>query len=355
MPFYYKIKKGDAKHERIASRLLSLKTGIRKEGIPRKNLDDSLLLATWNIREFDSKKHGKRDEECLYYIAEIISSFDLVAVQEIREDLTALKTVMDLLGSYWKYLITDVTLGTRGNMERMAYIYDSRKVAFKGLASEIVIPPIEEGKKTIAPSDQLYRSPYLAAFQSGWFKFCICTVHIVYGESIAASPEREKEIRAIAEILAKLQKENADFGDNMIILGDFNIFKPTDVTFKAITDAGFYVPQKLQKLPANALKNKHYDQIAFISEQQQLTIEEANAGVFDFYKYVYRLNDEAIYAPQIGKAYLQDSKGAAKTDAQKAQYYKDWRTYQMSDHLVMWLELKTDFCEDYLKLRAGGG
>lgn len=352
MPFYYQLKKENETHRRIAGRLLDLKKGIRKDGIPSKNLDDSLLLATWNIREFDSSKYGKRSEECLYYIAEIISSFDLVAVQEIREDLRPLKKVMEHLGSYWKYIITDVTLGARGNMERMAYIYDSRKVAFQSLASEIVIPPIQQGKKTIAPSDQLYRSPYIAAFRSGWFKFCICTVHILYGEDKANNPDREREIKAVADILAKLQKENNDFGNNMIILGDFNIYKPTDVTFKAITDAGFYVPQKLQKLPSNAIKNKHYDQIAFISEEQMATIEEANAGVFDFYKYVYKLEDEALYAPLIGKGYLQDSKGVARTDKSKTQYYKDWRTYEMSDHLVMWLELKTDFCEGYLANKA---
>ncbi len=55
----------------------------------------------------------------------------------------------------------------------------------------------------------------------------------------------------------------------------------------------------------------------------------------------------------MGEAYLANSKGALRDERQRAQYYKDWRTYQMSDHLVMWVQLRTDFGEDYLRSRSG--
>ena len=32
----------------------------------------------------------------------------------------------------------------------------------------------------------------------------------------------------------------------------------------------------------------------------------------------------------------------------KSNYYKDWRTYQMSYHLPKWVEVKIDFGEKYL-------
>jgi hypothetical protein len=35
-----------------------------------------------------------------------------------------------------------------------------------------------------------------------------------------------------------------------------------------------------------------------------------------------------------------------------ASYYRDWRTYQVSDHLPMWIELETDFSEQYLVRKA---
>ena len=36
-------------------------------------------------------------------------------------------------------------------------------------------------------------------------------------------------------------------------------------------------------------------------------------------------------------------------DAPDKAKFKDWRTYQMSDHLVMWTELTVDKTDDYLK------
>jgi hypothetical protein len=37
-------------------------------------------------------------------------------------------------------------------------------------------------------------------------------------------------------------------------------------------------------------------------------------------------------------------------DAGKRDYYqKEWRTFQISDHLPMWVELKVDFADEYLK------
>lgn len=34
--------------------------------------------------------------------------------------------------------------------------------------------------------------------------------------------------------------------------------------------------------------------------------------------------------------------------------YKDWRTYQMSDHLPMWIELRVDFSREYINRIAEG-
>ncbi len=141
MPFYYWIDGEKESGKRTAEGLLSLKDGFEKAAIPARTASDSLLLATWNIREFDSSKYGERGQESIYYIAEIMSRFDLVAVQEVNENLEALETLMRYLGGWWKYLITDVTEGTRGNRERMAFVYDSRKLSFGGIAGEVLIWP----------------------------------------------------------------------------------------------------------------------------------------------------------------------------------------------------------------------
>ena len=350
MPFYQRINEKTEAGRRTAEGLLRLKEGFHEAGLPRRNLDDTLMLATWNIREFDSEKYGERGQEPLLYIAEIVSRFDLVAVQEIREDPEALEELLDYLGGWWKYLLTDVTEGTKGNRERMAFLYDSRKVRFGGLAGEVVIPPVEKNKKTLRPADQLARTPFLVGFKAGWLRFTICTTHILYGEKKADDPERVEEIRALATFLAERAKEEHAWAKNMILLGDFNVFDTSDATMKAITDAGFVVPKRLQELPSNAPKTKHYDQIAFVAPELEDNLELSEAGVFDYYRYVYRKEDEPLYVEDMGEDYAETKKGKKRTEKERTTFYLvDWRTYQMSDHLPMWIELKTDFGVEFLR------
>jgi hypothetical protein len=167
MPLYYSLSGETTDGRRTAEGLVRLKDAFDKEKLPRRTADHTLMLATWNIREFDSAKYGRRDREPIFYAAEIISHFDLVAVQEVHADLTALNTLMKYLGNWWKYVLTDVTEGTMGNRERMAFVYDSRKINFGGLASEVVIPPVRrKGQKTLEPAEQLARTPFWSASAS---------------------------------------------------------------------------------------------------------------------------------------------------------------------------------------------
>ncbi len=344
MPFYYKINEHLADDRRIAQKLLDLKAGIRKAKIPERSVEDSLMLATWNLREFGNSKYGLRDKEPLYYIAEIISAFDLVAVQEVRNDLSSLKSLMDILGSSWKYLITDVTIGSTGNGERMAFLYDTRKISFGGLAGEVVLP---SDKKNL--TDQLARTPFIVGFQAGWFKFTICVAHIYYGKGIAVDPRRKAEIENLSNFLAKRAEDKYAWSKNMILLGDFNIFNVNDVTMAAITKAGFVVPKKLQEIPgSNALKNKHYDQIAFITPDQK-QLEFCEAGIFDYFEYVYRTEDQQLYTGKFPDVTVRPDELDSKGSLNK---YKTWRTFQMSDHLPMWIELKIDFGIEYLKRKT---
>lgn len=135
---YYKLKSDFTKKEKrdfVINNILELRKGMRAK-ILEKNLDKNLLIATWNIRDFDSNKfgHGPRLKESFYYIAEIISAFDLVAVQEVNKDLRAFNRLMYLLGPDWDFITTDVTEGKSGNSERMTFIYDVRRVSLISLA-----------------------------------------------------------------------------------------------------------------------------------------------------------------------------------------------------------------------------
>jgi len=347
MSYYYPLQQYATK-KHVAERLLLLREKM-KASIPAKTIDQTLLLATWNLREFDSPTYGTRMVDAMYYIAEIINSFDIVAIQEVREDLKALKDLIFLLGPHWDYIVSDVVDGRAGNGERMAFVYDKRKVYFSKMAGELVLTPEKENSNT----EQFARTPYLVSFQSGWFKFYLCTVHIYYGKGKPGIERRTKEISKVANFLKKralAEKKKAYAGDtyNYILLGDFNIISPTDATYKALTqNTGFIMHEGVMKgnlTGSNVNKDKYYDQIAFFKDKGQLEMGSA-AGIFDFFEYVYTENDYAYHKPVIAKM-LKDKKSITKlTEA----YYKKWRTYQMSDHLPMWVELKIDFSTQYLK------
>lgn len=342
MPYYYPLlKQTKAQRKPIIAGLQRLRAGFRTplkpeqiNPIPERNLRRNLLIATWNIREFDSGKGGKRLDEAIYYMAEIIDCFDLVAVQEVRDDLFALQRLMDALGKHWQYICTDVTLGAGGNGERMAFLFDSRKVSFGGLAGELVIPG---DLKAV----QFARTPFITSWKAGWAKFALCTVHIYYGDDKADNPQRVAEIGILGKMLGKrTRKHSVDRGgekvevkgENVVLLGDFNIFGRDDVTMqKLIEEEVFSIPEALQTVPgSNVEKNKHYDQIACGSYKFRFE-PTRNAGVFDFFEYVFRDEDAPRFEALRGKT-----------------SFRQWRTHQMSDHLVMWQEFKIDFADEYL-------
>lgn len=342
MPRYYPLRKfNDATRVRTIERLLALRQKLAVEIDPCRN-PGSLLLATWNVREFGRArpKYDHRIDESFHYIAEIISRFHLVALQEVNRDLTDFRRLVYLLGPTWDCILTDITEGRGGNEERMAFIYDRRVVSFRNIAGEIVLPAGRRiGHGNTADSLQFARTPFMVAFQAGWFKFNLCTVHIYYGaESGEKLRRRIQEIESIARFFKRRQEKEPE---DCILLGDFNIVSPRHETMKALEDNGFTIPENLRKERTNLKGDKHYDQIALQPVDKMM--EVGGSGIFRFDDVVFRKNheDRDIYAPFMTKA--KKRKGGALT-----RYYNTWRTYQMSDHVPMWVEIKIDFTEDYL-------
>lgn len=323
----------------VIDRILSLKQGL-KEKIPKKTLTETFLLATWNIREFDSngKKLGPRLEECFYYMAEVISHFDLVAIQEIKNNLTPLRKLKNILGPQWDFIVTDITSGRSGNDERIAFLFDTSTVRFSNIAGEVVLP------ESTKPVKQFARSPFLVSFQSGWLKLNLCSVHIYFG-SDSDTTRRVKEIEDISVFLGN--RATKDF-QNYIILGDFNITGKEDKTMKALLKGGFNIPQELKDYEkgSNLAQDKFYDQIAYKNSYNNIQFT-GNAGVFNYYDYVFSDADMDSYLED----YNLVMKGNKKKTVTKmtAKAYKEWKTFQMSDHLPLWCEFKIDFSEQYLK------
>ena len=339
MPYYYPIKtiRDKEVRQRVIDRLLLLRRQM-DEQIPQKTEADTMLIATWNIKEFNNK----RTLESAYYIAEILSRFDIIAIQEVASDLRGLQKVLSLMNSQWDYIVTDSTEGQAGGWERMAFVYDKSKISFKNVAGELVLPE----KKLINMELQFARTPFCAAFQAKWFKFKLATVHIFYGTNSSINKRRLEEIDTVASFLSKRSKKE---DESYILLGDFNIFKTSDATMKALEKNGFFIPDKIKEHPTDLGQTKHYDQIAFhfkLSDKMTVFSEgKQRAGALNFTESVYTVEDFGIYRKYIPEDSIKD-----KTEKEILNHYlTSWRTLQMSDHLPLWAELKIDFSNEYLE------
>ena len=452
MPFYSELRKAHSAgpqeelRKRTIAGLQRLRAALKAHFASGAERGRTLRIGTWNLREFGGTKSGGRKEyEPLFYMAEIISNFDIAAIQEVRANLNEFSRLRRILGPDWDYLATDVTDGDAGNGERMVFLYNRRRTQFRNIAGELTLP---DGKKVLAsfgerirldgglkltlPAGtdlsgeykartakkdsgkvtldkdleiglppgatlslpegcaltivkntevkrprkgfaevevppgvvdgkryrlrlpggilddsfkQFARTPYIVSFQAGWLKINLCTVHIYFGDN--ADPQllqqRRDEIAALTDALGERArdelKEDPEARTLTAVLGDFNILSKEHETMKALEQSGFVVPEKIRSIPgSNVEKDKAYDQIAFWEPDRQrghIKVDITGADVFDFYKHVYRLDEHETYLP-------------GSTPAQ----FKEWRTYKMSDHLPMWIELTSDFSDEYLALCA---
>ena len=117
---------------------------------------DTLLIGTWNLREFDSDTWGARVPESYAYIAEIVDRFDLVAVQEVRLDLRALERLIVRLGPHWRYLVSDVTGAGRATASGWRSSTTPARSSFLGMAGELVLPPLEKDGAECRPAGRAH-------------------------------------------------------------------------------------------------------------------------------------------------------------------------------------------------------
>lgn len=363
MPFYHGLRsysddpdRGDypGKSDWIARRLLSLRYDLGEE-IVNDRRPGSLIIGSWNIRAFDGGI--PRLDESLHYIAEIIAAFDVCAVQEVKSDLGPVKRLKELLGPNWDYFVTDASDHEGGNNERMAFFFNTNKLFFRNLIGEIVVP-----SDALSSGGQIARSPFFAAFQAGWFRFTLCSSHIVYGETDAAGlARRAEEVGVIARALNKRAKKEDQV---YIFMGDMNIDSRDGVVMQALRSSGLSVPD----FPAtNMSGTKFYDQIAFSTQgKAERKTRLIRFGAFDWRRAVYgpapapdpnapddpaqvtRVTDDdniAHYQPVVARLRAEHGRDPY---ADFSRSYKRWTTDEMSDHLPIWVELETDYSDDYL-------
>ena len=391
MPYYYPIRGMQAgRRKRTLEGLGRLRSQLESE-LPARTRAKTLILGTWNLRNFDDNRfgYGPRTLEDKFYIAEILSRFDVIALPELCRDLDPLDDVMRLLGSDYTYIVTDVTEGRAGNVERLGFLFDKSKVRFRGVAGELVLPQKLQITEGSTPR-QFSRTPFMCSFQAGWFKFYFSTVHVYFGARSGEKYRRRvAEIDSVAKFLAKRARRS---DANHILVGDFNIVRKGSPGYNALAKAGFEIA--FNRKGSNKDETKYYDQISFMPRQDE--IKPGRHGVFQFFDSIFRdcdfgsyradvkrSIDKRIAAPEKVIAELSEKRRKSASESQRARYEKkiaktkqslavlkrtlsdetelqryyegEWRTFHASDHLPLWVELRIDFSDEYLGRLARGG
>jgi len=290
----------------IQQELLALRASVR-ETVPPKRLGQNLLIATWNIRAFGNitrkwtSEEGdspRRDLHSVRSIAEIIRHFDVIALQEVKDNIRGLRDLMEILGRDWSLILTDVNRGDAGNGERMAYLFDTRRVQLSGLACELVVPDDVLNVSEDALSKQFARTPYAVGFRTMNTTFVLVTLHILYGNK---SKDRIPELRAIAKWLADWAKRVNSYEQNFIALGDFNIDKRGDLLEKTFVAEGLHIPEGLLGHSRSIFdETKYYDHITWFDGENnipRLSMTFQKGGNFDFIDKVFL--DQGLSKQQI--------------------------------------------------------
>lgn len=245
----------------IAEERKALKKVLDK--IPNRQVDENVLIATWNIAQFSDKK-SKRS---LQYIADICERFDIVAIQELKPSLTGLSKLQALLPGNYRVLVSDPS----GNHERMAFLYDERTVESTGLVCEIAF----SGSIAHPDTFQFNRTPYCASFRAGRFDFTVVSVHLVDGSSQGAQGRdvRKQEIIELVDFIKRraAAKVGSVFDPDFFVVGDFNIQKNGDQFFRALVGGDrprFKMPRRMNSTGTNYRQDKTYDKIAWLPSNE---------------------------------------------------------------------------------------
>jgi len=249
-------------------------------GIPDKSAG-TLLTATWNLTNFGLQQ---RSDDDLALMAEIISWFDLVAIQEIADSLDDLRALMQHLPQSYHVILSDIG----GNDERAGFLYDSDKVSRLELAAEVAVPPSDHRfirmKGVSGAFEGFDRNPYAVAFQTGNLAFTAVSVHLYFGShSYFDEDRRALEAYALARWADQRHKAAGSYSQNILVMGDMNLPKSdaSSNVYKALKKKGLQLPEHSTSIGSNLAGDKAYDQVAFHAGGMQQAYT-GKSGVFDF-------------------------------------------------------------------------
>ncbi len=279
-----------------------------------------MLLASWNIANLGVQQRRTQDYRL---IAELISWFDLTAIQEVNDNVNGLRQVLSHLPAVYRAVFSDKA----GNDERLAFVYDSTKIELLEQIGEVAIPPADLRFINLPGNGATFqgfdRTPYLASFRTGGLEMVLVNNHIFFGsdDDQLDMDRRALETFAVAR-WADLTRQSAySYSPHIVVVGDFNLpmMDWDDPIYAALGSRGLYIVPHSTQIGTNLRGDKHYDQIAFFPGLTG-SVQKA-AGVFDF--------DGAVFRQ------LWESR-PANDHADFFAFVK----YYLSDHRIMWSQFE---------------
>ena len=303
----------------VNTEIQHLRAHKEKRAIPART-DGKILVGTWNLANLGAQERRDQDKSL---IAEVLGWFDIIAIQECRENFADLEDLQRKLGSSYRMLMSDAA----GNNERLSYLYDTGKFQLLEEVGEIAFPPSQYGRIKLPgvreKFDGFDRSPYLAAFKSGSSSYTFVNVHLFYGQAQTTSiGRRVLETFAVAKWADMRRKSPFSFTRELLALGDFNMPKsePGDPVYNALTKLGLELPEHSTQIASSIANDSNYDQIAFMPGMTSQCFTGLK-GVFDF--------DTCLF-PDL----WQGGANAIK--------FKSYIRYYLSDHRPMWVQLSVE-------------
>lgn len=186
----------------------SVKSLIQNINIPKASKFDTISVISWNIQHLGKTKTV--DE--IYFIANLLRNFDIVAIQEVvAKDPAGAQAVgkivdeLNRMGFQWDYQISDPTKSPSSHIsERYAFLWKQSRVSIIGRA-----------KLDNELEDICYREPFIAKFKTkgrGDADFFIINYH-----SRKYNNNPEEEIQHFIKFPSRLNS------NKLIIAGDFNL------------------------------------------------------------------------------------------------------------------------------------
>lgn len=133
-------------------------TNAEKFGLPERR-DDSVVIGSFNIRKFG--KPENKSNNAWKMIEMICKRFDLLAIQEVSDNLDALRHLMRLLGPDYGMAVSDMTgvyPGESGNSERLAFVFNWQRVSRTEMASDITYDRTKVSNTLFDKRDDFFQS-----------------------------------------------------------------------------------------------------------------------------------------------------------------------------------------------------